>query len=214
MISPQSICLSEGLSSRAAKKNEDNLLLSEDRPLKGIIFIISKWNTNKTFFKRIYVCIGALKRGFKEGLRELLGLDGCFMKGQYPGQLLTADKKGIQAAIAQVFPNAEHRFCVRHIYENFKAQWKGNQFKELVWKCAAATTVQRYLYNIGRAHLLWNGGTKYQATGPFEDQCVVDIEEKKCSYRKWELTGMPCKHAVAVINEMVTTNADVGVPDS
>nr|GEW08007.1 putative NHL domain-containing protein [Tanacetum cinerariifolium] len=41
-------------------------------------------------FKRIYVCIGALKRGFKEGLRDLFGLDGCFIKGQYPGQLLTA----------------------------------------------------------------------------------------------------------------------------
>ncbi|GJY72406.1 hypothetical protein Tco_0476109 [Tanacetum coccineum] len=41
-------------------------------------------------FKRIYVCIGALNRGFKEGLRDLLGLDGCFMKGQYPSQLLIA----------------------------------------------------------------------------------------------------------------------------
>ncbi|GKC52120.1 mutator type transposase, partial [Tanacetum coccineum] len=59
-----------------------------------------------------------------------------------------------------------------------------------------------------------DGGTKYQATGPFEDQCVVDIEEKKCSCRKWELTGMRCKHAVAVINEMDTTNVDVGVPES
>lgn len=50
------------------------------------------YNPNDTTrqFRRIYVCIGALKRGFKEGLRDLLGLDGCFMKGKYPGQLLTA----------------------------------------------------------------------------------------------------------------------------
>jgi hypothetical protein len=40
-------------------------------------------------FKRIYVCIGALKQGFKAGLKDLLRLDGCFMKGPYPGQLLT-----------------------------------------------------------------------------------------------------------------------------
>ncbi|GJY65346.1 mutator type transposase [Tanacetum coccineum] len=33
---------------------------------------------------------GALKEGFKAGGRELLGLDGAFMKGQYPGQLITA----------------------------------------------------------------------------------------------------------------------------
>ena len=41
-------------------------------------------------FRRIYICLGALKKGFKAGKKELLGLDGCFMKGQYPGQLLTA----------------------------------------------------------------------------------------------------------------------------
>ena len=41
-------------------------------------------------FKRIYVCLGPLKDGFKAGMRDLLGLDGAFMKGPYPGQLLTA----------------------------------------------------------------------------------------------------------------------------
>jgi len=30
------------------------------------------------------------KQGFKALGREILGLDGAFMKGQYPGQLLTA----------------------------------------------------------------------------------------------------------------------------
>nr|GEU29367.1 hypothetical protein [Tanacetum cinerariifolium] len=32
-------------------------------------------------FRRIYVCLGALKRGFKESRRELLGLDEAFMRG-------------------------------------------------------------------------------------------------------------------------------------
>jgi hypothetical protein len=41
-------------------------------------------------FKRIYVCLGPLKEGFKACKRELLGLDGCFMKGPYPGQVLMA----------------------------------------------------------------------------------------------------------------------------
>ncbi|KAD2804790.1 hypothetical protein E3N88_38167 [Mikania micrantha] len=41
-------------------------------------------------FKRIYICLGALKECFKIAKRELLGLDGCFMKGPYPGQILIA----------------------------------------------------------------------------------------------------------------------------
>ncbi|GJT97744.1 hypothetical protein Tco_1093262 [Tanacetum coccineum] len=36
-------------------------------------------------FKRIYVCLGSLKQGFKPDKREILGLDGAFMKGPYPG---------------------------------------------------------------------------------------------------------------------------------
>ena len=41
-------------------------------------------------FKRVYICLGALKKGFKAGLRDILGLDGAFMKGPFPGQVLTA----------------------------------------------------------------------------------------------------------------------------
>ncbi|GKG04122.1 transposase, MuDR, MULE transposase domain protein [Tanacetum coccineum] len=39
-------------------------------------------------FKRIYICLGALKLGFKACRRYLLGLDGAFMKGPFPGQVL------------------------------------------------------------------------------------------------------------------------------
>lgn len=45
---------------------------------------------NTRIFRRIYICLGALKKGFKASGRELLGLDGAFMRGQYQGQLITA----------------------------------------------------------------------------------------------------------------------------
>ncbi|GKB93249.1 transposase, MuDR, partial [Tanacetum coccineum] len=41
-------------------------------------------------FRRINVCLGALKSGFKAGQRDLLGLDGCFMSGPFPIQILIA----------------------------------------------------------------------------------------------------------------------------
>ncbi|GJV68586.1 heat stress transcription factor B-4-like protein [Tanacetum coccineum] len=41
-------------------------------------------------FQRIYVCLGALKLGFRACRRDLLGLDGAFMKGSFPGQVLVA----------------------------------------------------------------------------------------------------------------------------
>ena len=37
-----------------------------------------------------YICFEALKNGFKAGCRQLIGLDGCHLRGPYPGVLLTA----------------------------------------------------------------------------------------------------------------------------
>nr|XP_027083986.1 uncharacterized protein LOC113706312 [Coffea arabica] len=41
-------------------------------------------------FKRLYMCLEPLKRGFLKGCRHWIGLDGCFLKDTYGGQLLTA----------------------------------------------------------------------------------------------------------------------------
>nr|GEU92855.1 hypothetical protein [Tanacetum cinerariifolium] len=41
-------------------------------------------------FKMIYVCLRAVKKGFKACIRQFLGFDGTFIKGPFPSQLLTA----------------------------------------------------------------------------------------------------------------------------
>ncbi|XP_071695576.1 uncharacterized protein [Rutidosis leptorrhynchoides] len=47
-------------------------------------------NAEAVQFKRIYICLGGLKQGFKELGRDLIGVDGVFMKAPAHGQLLTA----------------------------------------------------------------------------------------------------------------------------
>ncbi|KAK8694127.1 hypothetical protein V6N13_071684 [Hibiscus sabdariffa] len=41
-------------------------------------------------FKRFFVCFDYLKKGWKQGCRPILGLDGCFLKGPFEGELLSA----------------------------------------------------------------------------------------------------------------------------
>lgn len=45
-------------------------------------------NSSTRTFKRICIFLGPLKKGFDVGQRDLLGLDGAFMKGPFPGQIL------------------------------------------------------------------------------------------------------------------------------
>ncbi|PPR96837.1 hypothetical protein GOBAR_AA23833 [Gossypium barbadense] len=44
------------------------------------------------------------------------------------------------------------------------------------------------------------GGDKYQVECGLGSQHVVDLVQNSCSYRNWDLTGIPCMHALAVIH--------------
>nr|KAJ0214373.1 hypothetical protein LSAT_V11C400171290 [Lactuca sativa] len=273
-------------------------------------------------FRCIYICLGALKKGFAAGKRDFLGFDGAFMKGPFPGQILstvgldgnngtyplayavvetenisswtwflsclgedlglntnsnftfiTDRQKGILNAIATLFPCAENRYCVRHIRDNMRKQWRGKPFEDLLWTCATATHVQQFNKGMeelkklnkdcyewlkkippqhwsrshftGRAHSdvilnnlceTFNGKLNegrdkpiitclefireylmkkiVNVSGPWMEQCAVDVVQQTCSCRKWELTGMPCKHVVATIWEMRKNSKDVGIPET
>nr|KAJ0224598.1 hypothetical protein LSAT_V11C100029920 [Lactuca sativa] len=54
----------------------------------------------------------------------------------------------------------------------------------------------------------WNGRDMYHVTGPLQDQHVVDVRKQTCSCRKWELIGIPCRHAIATLNEMSKDSED------
>ncbi|CAI9276128.1 unnamed protein product [Lactuca saligna] len=47
-------------------------------------------NPDAKYFKRIYICLKALKEGWLKGCRKVIDLDGCFLKGKVKGELLAA----------------------------------------------------------------------------------------------------------------------------
>ncbi|XP_021762063.1 uncharacterized protein LOC110726846 [Chenopodium quinoa] len=49
-------------------------------------------------------------------------------------------QKGLLEALQQVVPYADTRYCVRYIWANFKLQFSGAKFKDLLWPTARATT--------------------------------------------------------------------------
>ncbi|KAJ9560388.1 hypothetical protein OSB04_005548 [Centaurea solstitialis] len=61
--------------------------------------------------------------------------------------------------------------------------------------------------------VIWGGGTSYQVDGPWGDKCGVDMKDKTCTCRTWELIGIPCKYAVACIWNMASNGAEVGIPE-
>ena len=55
----------------------------------------------------------------------------CFISDQ---------QKGLLPALANVVPEAYNRFCVRHLFANFKKNHQGKELKDLIWGAAKALT--------------------------------------------------------------------------
>jgi hypothetical protein len=56
------------------------LILMVDRPMPEV----------PCRFQRLYVSFAAMKMGFLQGCRPVIGIDACFLKGTYRGQLMAA----------------------------------------------------------------------------------------------------------------------------
>ena len=52
--------------------------------------------------------------------------------------------QGLKPIIETLFPNVECRYCVKHIYNNFKVDHKGLELKDALCRCAVATTVRGF----------------------------------------------------------------------
>jgi transposase-like protein len=62
--------------------------------------------------------------------------------------------QGLIKAVAAVFPESEHRFCVRHLYSNFQQNYKGENLKNQLWACARSTTPLQFHKNMEKMKVL------------------------------------------------------------
>ncbi|CAN1121015.1 hypothetical protein LINPERHAP2_LOCUS531 [Linum perenne] len=64
------------------------------------------------YFKRIFVCFSSLNEGFLRGCRPMFGLDGCFLKGEVSGMILSAVGKD---GNDQMYRRSCARTCTRYL---------------------------------------------------------------------------------------------------
>ncbi|XP_058217368.1 uncharacterized protein LOC131328440 [Rhododendron vialii] len=144
-------------------------------------------------FKRMFISYVAQLRGFLAACRPIIGLDACFLKGPFGGQLMHATakdannqmfplafavveaeakeswtwfleslmdmignpeemgwcfisdrQKGLTQTFAQLYPNVEHRYCMRYMYSNFSKVYKGKEWKDLMWRAASVYTILEF----------------------------------------------------------------------
>lgn len=148
---------------------------------------------NQPVFQKMFFTFAALIDGFLAGCRPIIGIDGCFLKSPFGGQLLCAvardsndnmfplafaivpvenyehwswflkelhmsighpnDKnwcyisdrqKGLMEVFKYEYPLAHNRYCVRHLYQNFRNKFPGLELKQLFWRAASTANVKDF----------------------------------------------------------------------
>ncbi|GMI82670.1 hypothetical protein HRI_001936300 [Hibiscus trionum] len=64
--------------------------LLQSNPDSTVTIQVDRENGRSARFHRMYVCLGALKQGWRDGCRPFIGIDGCFLKSVTKGVLLVA----------------------------------------------------------------------------------------------------------------------------
>ncbi|XP_047979382.1 uncharacterized protein LOC125221304 [Salvia hispanica] len=59
--------------------------------------------------------------------------------------VISDQQKGLENAVKEFIPLAEHRNCARHVYSNLKKTHKGPTLKSLFWEVVRSTYVEEYL---------------------------------------------------------------------
>ncbi|KAK8697382.1 hypothetical protein V6N13_113533 [Hibiscus sabdariffa] len=128
-------------------------------------------------------------------------------------------QKGLVDAIAELFPHSEHRTCVRHLYTNFKSEDfnKEKHLKDLFLencKINYCYRFQRHFFILEardkpilimmetiRTKIMQRIAKKQSQAEKFVGPLCPKIQKKleimiELSNRRWELTGIPCSHAI------------------
>jgi transposase-like protein len=177
------------------------------------------------------MALDACKRGFLEGCRPIIGIDGCHIKNRFGGVMLAAvgvdpndcifpialaivevedtktwkwflrtlkddlgientrpwtfmsdRQKGLINAVNALWPDAQHRFYVRNLHQNFaKKGWRGDIFKNKLWQIARATRQEYWQRYMDEMKALDQGAFDYLDAIDPRQWCKAYFEElPKC----------------------------------
>ncbi|RYR28162.1 hypothetical protein Ahy_B01g052280 [Arachis hypogaea] len=98
-----------------------------------------KWNltvTKSLATKTKQIALDQIQGTFREQYKRIYDYGQELMRAN-PGSSVRI--QSLLPAYEEVIPGVDNRFCVRHLYSNFRKRFLGLQLKKLMWKCAKTT---------------------------------------------------------------------------
>ncbi|CAI9276461.1 unnamed protein product [Lactuca saligna] len=132
----------------------------------------------KKHFLRFFISLTACSKGFLAGCRPYIGLDACHLKGKFNGVLAAATSIDGNNGDIRYKPVLDLLDAIR---EKLMERFDKKRSK-----------------NLGEYQVCRSSDNKAEVKYKGYHWDVV-LNEKICSCRKWQVTGLPCVHAAAFI---------------
>ncbi|KAK1289148.1 hypothetical protein QJS10_CPB18g00660 [Acorus calamus] len=200
---------------------------------KGIMLSATALDANSGLFPLAFAVVksesGETWTWFLECLHEANGMVDGFT-------FMSDRDKGLESIVPLVFPNVEHRTCVRHlshyltnnISESFNAWINKARVLPIVemvdtirqkimermnsrrvmgskWKGRIVPIAVKYIQSItediGEYEVRRSDDYKAEVVGPYF-RTGVRLDERTCTCRMWQVSGIPCVHAAAFISRV------------
>nr|GEU88694.1 hypothetical protein [Tanacetum cinerariifolium] len=115
----------------------------QSKTIHGQILTVVGVDPNNETYTVAYVIVESETKDSWSWFLECLG-DYLDLNRRSNFTFVSDRQKGIIPALASIFPSAEHRFCFKHIYDNMKLVWRGELYKDFLWKCTTTRTIQSF----------------------------------------------------------------------
>ncbi|XP_020102105.1 uncharacterized protein LOC109719725 [Ananas comosus] len=167
---------------------------------KGIIVSAIALDGNNSMFPVAYGVVESENaeswEWFLVALKEAIGCPN--------GLVLSSDRqKGLDKALLAVYPTAEHRECMRHLYSNFKKRFRGDILKKHLWGAARAYTSSTFQYLMERVQMADSRVVDYLRENHERNRLVIDmmdvirhkmmimVNKRRRDARKWSAKLVP-----------------------
>lgn len=99
--------------------------------------------------------------------------------------------------LQEKFPQSEHRFCVQHIYNNFKKRFIGESMKQKIWEISTCTTIEEFEQRM-EAMSVWS---------PQAHQYLVNVAPREKWVMAFYSSHIRCDTQVISCAKMLISNA-------
>ena len=83
-----------------------------------------------------------------EGIAQVFLMTTLYSVSRLSIYMFCVYQQGLINAVTEIFPDAEHRFCVRHLYQNFHSIHKGGTLKNDLWAIARSSNIPLWEKNM------------------------------------------------------------------